>query len=80
MQRREMLALVAGVSVGLGGGTLSAFLACTACRAMAQRVQEQSGYIDLGPPGPLLNAPLASSATEQNLPQQEEVAVSGART
>jgi hypothetical protein len=78
MQRREMIALVAGVSAGLGGGTLSAFLACTACRAVAQRVHEQSGYIDLGGLPPPLAAPLEPSATQQHLPQPE-VAVSAAR-
>jgi hypothetical protein len=67
------------VTMGLGGGTLSAFLTCTAYRAIAQRVLEQSGYIDLAPPlGPPLAAPQAPSATEQHLPEPE-LAVSAAR-
>jgi hypothetical protein len=81
MQRTELIALVAGMSVGLGGGTLGAFLACTACRAVARDVQEQYGYIDLGPPAPPPAAPVAQpvapAAGDQNLPLAAR-AVSGA--
>ena len=52
MQRNEMMALVAGASVGLGGGMLGAFLAWTAGGALAHRVLDPFGdqYIELSQP------------------------------
>jgi hypothetical protein len=41
MQRNEMMALVAGASVGVGGGALGAFLAWTAGGAVARRVLDK---------------------------------------
>ncbi len=42
MQRTEGVALVAGATVGLGGGALAAFVACTLGQAVAQRVLDPS--------------------------------------
>ena len=69
MQRIEGVALVAGATLGLGGGILGAFVACTLGQAVAYRVLEQvSGqYIDLGPPA-LPAARPAEPASEQELP------------
>ena len=59
MQRAEMVALVAGTTVGIGGGALGAFLVCTAGRVVVHRVLDQfldqfdDQYLDLGPPTPL---------------------------
>jgi hypothetical protein len=81
MQRTEMIVLVAGVTVGLGGGALGGFLACTACQAVAHRVLDHLDrvqYIDLGPPTLPRAAPLAPPASDQNLPKATGV-VSGAR-
>ncbi len=66
MQRTEGVALVAGATVGLGGGVLGAFVACTLGEAMAHRVLEQFSdkYIDLGPPA--LQA--AQPARDQDVP------------
>ena len=66
MQRTEGVALVAGATLGLGGGMLGAFVACTLGEAMAYRVLEQFSdpYIDLGPPA--LQA--ARPARDQDLP------------
>ncbi|HEV2456974.1 MAG TPA: hypothetical protein VGS80_01315 [Ktedonobacterales bacterium] len=52
MQRNEMIALVAGASVGVGGGMLGAFLAWTAGGAVARCVLDPLGdqYIELSPP------------------------------
>jgi hypothetical protein len=49
MQRTEMVALVAGTTVGLGGGTLGAFLVCT---IVVHRFLDQfdDQYVDLGQP------------------------------
>jgi hypothetical protein len=51
MQRTDIVALVTGATVGLGGGTLGAFLACTAGRVVVQRFLNQfdDQYLDLGP-------------------------------
>jgi hypothetical protein len=69
MQRTERVALVAGATLGLGGGMLGAFVACTLGQAVAYHVLEQfSGqYIDLGPPA-LLAARPAGPESEQDLP------------
>ncbi len=66
MQRTEGIALVAGATVGLGGGVLGAFVACTLGQAVAYRVLEQFSdqYIDLGPPAGLAARP----ARDQDLP------------
>src|SRR5258706_12346111 len=68
MQRTEGVALVAGATLGLGGGMLGAFVACTLGQAVAYHVLEQFGdqYIDLGPPA-LLAARPAGPASEQDL-------------
>jgi hypothetical protein len=66
MQRIEGVALVAGATLGLGGGMLGAFVACTLGQAVAYRVLEQFSdqYIDLGPPALLAARP----ASDQDLP------------
>jgi hypothetical protein len=79
MQRIEGVALVAGATLGLGGGMLGAFVACTLGQAMAHRVLEQfSGqYIDLGPPALPAARPAgqAEPASEQDLPHLPPVTV-----
>jgi hypothetical protein len=74
--------LVAGATLGLGGGMLGAFVACTLGQALAYRVLEQFGgqYIDLGPPAGLAARP-AEPASEQDLPHlpPATAAVRGAR-
>jgi hypothetical protein len=52
MQRTDIVALVAGATVGLGGGGLGAFLVCTAGRAVVHRflAQFDDQYLDLGQP------------------------------
>jgi hypothetical protein len=69
MQRTERVALVAGATLGLGGGMLGAFVACTLGQAVAYHVLEQFSdqYIDLGPPA-LPAARPAEPASEQDLP------------
>jgi len=69
MQRIEGVALVAGATLGLGGGVLGAFVACTLGQAVAYRVLEQVSdqYIDLGPPALPATRP-AELASEQDLP------------
>jgi len=49
MHQKELAALVAGASVGVGGGALGAFLVCTAGRVVARGVLDQFGehYIAL---------------------------------
>jgi hypothetical protein len=56
MQRTEMVALVAGTTVGIGGGALGAFLLCTAGRVVVHRVLDQfdDQYLDLRQPAPLM--------------------------
>ena len=82
MQRTEGVALVAGATLGLGGGMLGAFVACTLGQAMAYRVLEQFSdpYIGLGPPA-LPAAQPAGPASEQDLPHLPPAmaAVRGAR-
>ena len=79
MQRTEGIALVAGATLGLGGGMLGAFVACTLGQAVAYRVLEQFSdqYIDLGPPA----LPAARPARDQDLPHLPPVtaAARGAR-
>jgi hypothetical protein len=68
MQRTEdKVALVAGTALGLGGGSLGAFLVCTAVRAVALRVlnQWEGQFLDLAelaPPTPRHDARSASLA------------------
>ena len=50
MQRNDMVALVAGAIVGMGGGALGAFLVCTVGRAVVRRFLDP--YPDLGQPAP----------------------------
>ena len=52
MQRTDMVALVAGATVGLGGGALGAFLVCTVGREVVHRFLNQVSdqYLDLGQP------------------------------
>jgi hypothetical protein len=73
MQRTEAVALVAGATVGLGGGVLGAVVACTLGQAVAYRVLDQFSdkYIDLGPPAP----PAARLVSEQDLPHPAPVTV-----
>ena len=81
MQRTEGVALVAGATLGLGGGVLGAFVACTLGQAMAHRVLEQFSdqYIDLSQLAPptvrhsaqqasLSRASVTTSASDQSLP------------
>ena len=79
MQRTEGIALVAGATLGLGGGMLGAFVACTLGQAVAYRALEQfSGqYIDLGPPALPAARPAgpAEPASEQDLPHVAPVTV-----
>ena len=55
MHRTEMVALVAGTTVGIGGGALGAFLVCTAGRVVVHRFLDQfdDQYLDLEQPAPL---------------------------
>jgi len=73
MQRTEGVALIAGATVGLGGGALAAFVACMLGQAVAYRVLEQVSdeYLDLGPPA----LPAAQPASEQDLPHLPPVTV-----
>ncbi len=82
MQRTEGVALVAGATLGLGGGMLGALVACTLGQAVAYRVLEQFSdqYIDLGPPAlpaarPAGPAGPAEPASEQDLPHVAPVTV-----
>jgi hypothetical protein len=52
MQRTEMVALVAGATVGLGGGGLGAFLVCRAGQRVVHRFMNQidDQYLDLRQP------------------------------
>jgi hypothetical protein len=52
MQRTEIVALVAGTTVGIGGGALGAFLVCTAGRVVVHRFLDpfDDQYLDLRPP------------------------------
>src|SRR5260370_2645706 len=71
MQRTETVALVAGATLGLGGGMLGAFVACTLGQAVAYRVLEQVSdqYIDLGPPAlPALPAARPAGPVSQQDP------------
>ena len=49
-----MVALVAGATVGIGGGALGAFLVCTAGQVVVHRFLHQfdDQYLDLRPPAP----------------------------
>src|SRR5260370_13363784 len=69
MQRTERVALGAGATLGLGGGMLGAFVACTLGQAVAYHVLEQFSdlYIDLGPPAGLAARP-AEPVSDQDLP------------
>ena len=73
MQRTEAVALVAGATLGLGGGVLGAVVACTLGQAVAYRVLEQFSdqCIDLGPPA----LPATRPASEQDLPHLSPVTV-----
>jgi hypothetical protein len=77
MQRTEGVALVAGATLGLGGGVLGAFVACTLGQAVAYRVLEQCSdqYLDLGPPARLAARPAGLVSDEQDLPHVAPVTV-----
>jgi hypothetical protein len=49
MHRTDMVALVAGATVGMGGGALGAFLVCTAGQIVVHRFLNQfdDQYLDL---------------------------------
>ena len=49
MQRTEIGALLAGTTLGMGGGALGAFFVCMAGRALAHRLFDESDslYIEL---------------------------------
>ncbi|HZC79624.1 MAG TPA: hypothetical protein VE258_17850 [Ktedonobacterales bacterium] len=78
MQRTEGVALVAGATLGLGGGVLGALLAGTVGQALAHRLLEQFSdqCIDLGPPAP----PTARPASDQDLPHLPPVTAAGRGT
>src|SRR5262249_36304389 len=90
MQRRDLVTFVAGVTVGMGGGTLGAFLACAAGRVLAYRYRDHYGYVDLGQPGSPVALPRVPQATQRSAPgtppahdqdlPTAKTAVSGART
>jgi hypothetical protein len=63
MQRTDIVALVTGATVGLGGGTLGAFLVCTAGQIVVHRFLNQfdDQYLDLRPPAP----PTAQQGAQQ---------------
>jgi hypothetical protein len=63
MQRKQMIALVAGVSVGVGGGVLGAFLVWAAAGAVALRLLDQLDDHDIELPQPVL--PVAQHAAQQ---------------
>jgi hypothetical protein len=52
MQQKNRFAFVAGISIGLWGGTLGAFLICTEAQASMYRLLNNlhEGYLDLSPP------------------------------
>ena len=52
MQRNDLIALVAGTSVGIVGGALGVFLASIAGEAAVRRVLDQLGdhYVELSQP------------------------------
>jgi hypothetical protein len=54
MHRTDMVALVEGMTVGIGGGTLGAFLICTAGRVVVHRFLDQFNdqYLNFRPPTP----------------------------
>ena len=81
MKRRDVVALVAGTTVGVGGGTLSAFLACATGWALVQRFLDRYSYIDLGHPAPPggASAPTVPAAYGPTRPQAS-MAASGIRT
>ena len=66
MQRTEKVALVAGTTLGLAGGTLGAFLVCTAGQIVVHRFLDQfdDQYLDLRPPAP---------PTARHSPQQPDL-------
>jgi hypothetical protein len=66
MQRTEMVALVAGTTVGLGGGGLGAFLVCTAGQIVVHRFLHQfdDQYLDLWPPAPPTARPNTQQASQ----------------
>ncbi|HEV2460098.1 MAG TPA: hypothetical protein VGS80_17205 [Ktedonobacterales bacterium] len=92
MQRNDMVALVAGTSVGFVGGALGVFLACIAGEAAVLRFLVQLGdrYIELEQPplpaahhdAPRAN-PASASTTPANVPPlpaaKEAVAVAMSR-
>jgi hypothetical protein len=47
MQRNEVVALVAGASIGMGGGPLGAFVAWAACGAAARHFLDRLGDQDI---------------------------------
>jgi hypothetical protein len=63
MHRTEMVALVAGATVGMGGGALGAFLVCTAGQIVVHRFLNQfdDQYLDLRQPA----LPMARHSAQQ---------------
>jgi hypothetical protein len=86
MQWKEKIALVAGATVGVGGGALGAFLTCIAGGAAVRRFLDQFGDqdIELRQPAPpaarhraqqpsLGSASTAQPTRDQSLPQADAV-------
>jgi hypothetical protein len=73
MQRTEGVALVAGATLGLGGGALGAFLACTLGQAVAHRLLDPSAVQSnaRAPAARLAGRP----ASKQDLPHRPPVTV-----
>ena len=85
MQRKAMVALVAGASLGVGAGALGAFVAWAAAGAAARRFHDQFGDqdIELEQPAPSAtwhsaqqassgSAPVTSPASAPSLPRPKE--------
>lgn len=68
MQRSDVVVMVAGTTIGVGGGALGSFLACTAGRVLARRFLDQNRYIDLGPAGSRAVRTCSAPATQRSAP------------
>jgi hypothetical protein len=92
MQRKAMVALVAGASVGVGAGALGAFVAWAAAGAVARRFPDQFSDqddqdIELEQPAPSAtwhgtqqassgSTPVTSPASDLSLPTPKEAVTS----
>jgi hypothetical protein len=89
MRRNEVVALVAGASIGMGGGALGAFVAWTAGGVAARRFLDQFGDQDIElrlpvPPGAQYgaeqasqdSAPVTQPPSDQSWPNPKEAVTS----